>query len=583
VTTFGTDSNYNVPINFRFTYGGEVVDWGTTKLLRINDLSNTADPIDGKLKISDLTCTFSDVGEQIWGSMGNGTGAFNKDFVCEAYVGGSMGYESNGVSIDFNNVSTVGANVYTVHTGKVRNVARNGRSVKIHSQNMMNLLGHLEFQPPNRLAPIIIDTWGGTSYSNGGTPVGAEDENGTAKLHPDWSDISNITTAELIGSSGYNEDDGTYEFMAFTSPDLLTLTNFLGTGIYDTDPADGIKDFLSNGYLFCDMNLHQGQAKQKFKVSPNGTMVWPSGTAETGIKFLYPFQPIQLQGDPVAVLRHLLFGKMVSDYYDETTNKEVNTFGTAQKVTAFQVFDQTISVENEKVQPEIEDLLTTTMSLFYVTSQNQFAYEPYGPKYLNEALTEIGSVDIIESSYTNDIEDSYNRFQFNYNWDEKTNEFKDVVVGTYSDWAAVDDRPLIMDSKWILSGNHAQISLNRQMSRFKNTSPKISITTPMKYAGMDLGALVSVTDDDMVLDGQIIQLIDYTKGFGNSNTITFKGLDGTALWSQKGWARWEDGTSAGGTDIIVSAVSGTSTSGWGASGTVNNIDTTLYGTQFVWW
>jgi len=121
--TFTYQASDSTPITFKFTYDGEVTSWGTERLISINPLSNTADPIDGRLKISDLTVTFADTDAAIWGSIGNGTGAFNKEFWCDVFVGGAM----NWINGDFQKYNEQGISSFPMHRGKIREVSRDAK------------------------------------------------------------------------------------------------------------------------------------------------------------------------------------------------------------------------------------------------------------------------------------------------------------------------------------------------------------------------------------------------------------------------------------------------------------------------
>lgn len=607
MATFGTDTRLGLPTAFQFSYDGVVKDWGTTRLLSVSDVSNQADPVDNKLRISDLTAKFYDSDATIWTALGNGTEAFNKAFSGTIFVGGSMGYQSDDLGVRYSKLSEVGAWVSPFHTGKITDVSKSNDIVTIRSQNLMNLLKMVKWRFPVN----SFDNFQQGSFYN------------KYSFCVENSGLD-ITWGSLSTHAGYNKKNNNTEMDFYAYPTEAGISGYITgvEGIYDTSQGTGIEDTLISPDVFHTNQFYNDFKALKFhgtflgvfrgtindannakelgwnglaeseahvNVDGDGTFYvvnkmrfeWPSGTSDSSLSEVYYRALWRMEGDPTGVLRHLLFGKMVTPYYTESTHMGTNTFYEAARVTAFKVYKQTINPEDEFVLPYIQDLLNTESALFYVSTDNKFNFEPYGPKNVLAVLEEIGTVDIIESSYTNDINDTYNRVILNYGWSFETEEYTKKKEGTLSSWSITDDRPLDLSSKWIINDNQANASVQRQLARYKQTSPKAQFTTSLKYSGMEIGSLIKLTDPQSGLSDKIIQILDYTKGFGNSNTISFSGYDGESLFLKRGYAKWE------GDDDLTALVSGTSTSGWGTTisgvGTCFNINETYYGTVFNYW
>jgi len=611
MSTFGTDTRGGVPTAFQFSYNGETKDWGTTRLLEINDVSNQADPIDNKIQISDLTIKVMDSDGVVWSELGNGTSAFNKAFSGTVFVGGTMGYDSDYLGVRYTKLSETGAWEIPFHTGKITNVSKANNIVSIQSQNLMNLLENVKWRLP--LNPY--DAYNQGSFS------------GKYSFAVDSGDS---TWSQLLSNSGYNKSEAetNMDLYAFPTVDGIGVGYLSGIeGIYDISEGTGIKDTLLSPDVFLNNQFYRDFKSVKFSGSQLGTFrgtitdlkrakelgwaslaeseahvdtdndgtfyiinkmrfAWDSGTADSTKPELYYQELFRMEGDPTAILRHLLFGKMVTPFYTEADSIG-NSFDQAARITAFKVFDRTINPNDETVLPYIQDLLRTESSLFYASLDNKFQFEPYGPKNLYTTLNEIGTVDIINSSYDNDINDTYNRVSLKYGWNFTNNEYTKKKEGTLSSWTVQDDRVLDLSSKWLLNDNQAQNSVSRQLARYEFTTPKTTFTTSQNHAGLDIGSLVKVTDSQSGMNSKTIQILDYTKGFGNGNRLTFSGYDGESLFVKRGYAFWDDGTSAGGTEIIVNNCTGTSTSGWGTTilgiGTTLGINEDKFGSQFIWW
>jgi len=562
------DSKNGAGVSYAFTFDGVLKDWGDAKSYKIKDLNNSAEPVNKKRKIADIDVSFIDVDASIWTELGGGTTAFNKSFSCKASVGGTLIENPThiGTNLKFN--GTAGASDFEVFQGEIDKVSRSGRITSIHARNDLRYLGLLEWQQP------ILGTWGNLTSANGSTAD-------STLLSYDW----------LKNESGFNENDDKtfFNFNAILNTGELPLGSYLGTGIYDTS-SDGIQpmlDSLSSGtYQFVDTKFYINYSIIELRFNSNGKVEWPSGTANENVTHIYPLKKIHLQGDPIGVLKHCLFGKMVSDYLDESTSKG-STFIEAQRVTAFKNYTQTIDPTELKVKPALDNLLQTEQSLFYVSNDNKFEVEPYGPKDLSQDLPVLGSSDLLKSSTSNDLKDYFNRVQIKFNYDFDTDIYQDTISGTQDDWTLALDNPLLIDSKWISNGNQANTTLRRVMARYKNTSPKISITTPLNRTGAELGTLFKITDINSSLNDTIVQITDYRKKLSTSRNIDFTGWNGDTLFKQRGYGRWTgtvgtvDDGAIGGWGTLFNQSAGIPFTG--TNGTVHNINETLYGTVFNFW
>jgi len=561
------DSKNGAGVSYAFTFDGVLKDWGNA-LHKIKDLNNSAEPVNKKRKIADINASFIDIDASIWTELGGGTTAFNKSFSCKVSVGGTLIENPTHIGTNLVFGGTTGASDFDVFQGEIDNVSRAGRITSIHARNDLRYLGLLEWQQP------ILGTWGNLTGASGSTAD-------STLLSYDW----------LKNESGFNESDDktSFNFNAILNTGTIPLGSYLGTGIYDTSP-DGIQpmlDSLSSGtYQFVDSLFYIEYPITELRFNSNGKIEWPGGTANKNVTHIYPLKKIRLQGSPIGVLRHCLFGKMVSDFLDESISKGP-TFTEARRITAFKNYVQTINPTESNVKPALDNLLQTEQSLFYVSNDNKFEIEPYGPKDLSQDLPVLGSSDLLKSSTSNDLKDYFNRIQIKFNYDFDKDIYQNTVSGTQDDWTLALDNPLLIESKWVSNGNQANATLSRIMARYKNTSPKISITTPLNKTGLELGTLLRITDINSSLNDTVVQVTDYKKKLSTSKNIDFTGWNGDSLFKQRGYARWTDTTGT---------VNGSSIGGWGTlfhqsggepftgiNGTVHNINETLYGTVFNLW
>ena len=604
--TLGTHSKYGVPVSYQFTYDNGTVDWGSTLVTRVSDLSNSSDPINGRRKVSNLSVSLYDPTGAVWTALKGGTGAFSKQLGMDVTIGGTLGFDGSELGDRLVFKGTKGGNTYGVHQGNITTVGKENKVVTFESQNILNLLDKLKWQPP--LQNSYNCSFGSifNEFAFLIPPVGIVEVGSVY-----WDEF-------FVKICGYNFNSTKTgcNFYGITNAQGDAWYDFQGTGIYDTTDGAGISDFLGDTFAFYDTKYHYKHPIQKFKGTFISNFIGTITSNDDAKRFgyessddaeynkvpasggtYYPInkirvefpndvasnegllqlaQPITLTGDPTGVLRHMLYGKMVTDYFNETNHKDESSWDESRRIGAFKTYLQGIDPDDEKVTEYISDLLKTEMALFYVTNSNKFAFRSYGPKDLYSSITELGSAQILNSSYNNDINDYYNRVSIKYGYNISSKEYTNTWIGTLSDWEPINDRPYEIESRWLDNGNLARITGKRLLKRFDKTNPKVDVEITLEESGMDLGSLYKITDANSSLNGKVIQAVEYNKGFSSSKTIKVTGLDGDALYFQRGYARWE------GDDDLDAPVSGTSQSGWGTNGTVHNINTTLHGTQFVW-
>lgn len=569
--TLGTDSNTGVPISYAFSFNGANTSWGSNHLYRVGDLGNSSEPVNKKRKIPSMSVTFIDPDASIWGSLGNGTTAFNKEFSGTVFIGGEMGSVKSDAGTRVKLLSLTGANSFNVFSGHIDRMSRSNNLTTIHAKNKFRYLNELKWQQP------ILKQSGVISNASGSTAD-------TTLLEYDW----------LLDECGWNEDTNSEEknfvFNALIVYTPFSLNPYVGTGLYDTT-SDGIEPMLNSesgyDYQFTNSLFAIEQTVTKMKFLESGQIQWLNGTADTNANFILPMKKIRLAGDPIAVLKHCIFGKMVTDYLDYSTDTG-NTFAEAQRVSAFKYYNQTINPDDsDNVISSVDDLLETEEALFYISTDNKFEVEPYSPKDLSAVLPELTGTDITSAETSNDVADYYNRIELNYNYNFSDNQYINKLTGTMDDWTVLNDLPLVINSKWIKNGNQAKASLSRILARYRKTNPKINFSAQLGKAGLEVGTLVKITDSQSNLSETVVQVTEYNKGFSSNKQIRFKGWNGDAMWRQRGYGRW-----TGTTGIVDTGAIG----GWGTlfnqtvgipftgvNGTVHNINGTLYGTVFNFW
>ena len=617
MATFGTDNRQGVGVRFSMDFNGTTNRF-SDEIISVSDLSNSGDTIDSKRKISDLSWSLYDGSGTIWDELGHGTEAFGLPISLKVSIGGSYGLSEspNGTKVEFQ--GTQGGVDYNVHEGSLVYVSRQNRLIQLRSENKLNKIKYMNWQMPirNKISSGVFDSAGNTLNRAYGSYVFYLNEDAT--LEGRWNDYIQPYCAFNLSENGRG-----FDMYAHTAEDVVNWNGFNGTGIYDTSSA-GVTDFLADNFNFVDTNYHSLNPAKKFKGTYFGTLIGTINTEEDAKKYgyadvaeaetervpigpssstgtytlnrmrfeygtefnsaetrMWEAQPIQLTGDPVAVMRHCLFGKMVTDYLDESTDKG-DSFDRSQQILGVQVFDQKIDPDEQKIEGFVNDALQMTSSIFFVNTSNQFEMAAYGPINLQENLDTYGTNEILSSKYSNNINDYYNKITLNYGWDFDSEKYVKQIVGTQDDWSILNERVLEIDTKWVKNDNQANNFVAKLLTRYKRTSPEMTVELGLNAAGRELGSLISLEDPDSWTGTKIAQIVEYNKSFGESRKVRLRCLDGDALFRKRGYAVWED--SAAGPDVTATTVDNDSRSGWSdGAGTVNNINTDDYGDYFTWW
>lgn len=591
----GTDSRNNIPLNLRFRFGGSDIGW--PQPLRINGFANSAESVDGRYRISDLDVYFADIsGSYFATQFGNGTRGFGTSLEVIAYLGGTMGYHVQGLNTMWASVGTAGGFAATMHTGRVYGISYANRTLRVRSKTNLALVNELKWQFPLQQYP-----W----------------NSGQAQWIGSYAfSVGNFATTYLGTTAFYNFNDAklSWKARAYLLPQLYTMattvdvvypqdntrgtvpinsafywagTDSGGTNFYDVNkhfPVEGTyfgtyvgtiqSDDDARDFGYVDMDEANRLKTNATSYNINKTRIKMNGS-NIG-SYIHFVSPMTITGSPKDCFKLLMTGAMVTPFF---TNSDLDqtTLNQSGTLTAFSYYENTVDFDEDDVSNSIKSVVETTQGLFCVNSSNKFEFRSYGPLNLQQSIASYGTADIISSVFDNLEEDYYNRFIIKYNYDYITNSFKSQHQEKVSAWGKNYDKPLTIESKWIKNPNEAAVIAQRLRVRYENTVPRISFTTNLNRVGWDIGTLLRLTDPNSGISNRILQVVGFNKDWTNK-TIEFETLDGDSLYQRKGFAFWDDGTVLPGV-----AVSGTSTAGWGTNGTVNNINSTIYGSQFSWW
>ncbi len=587
--TYGTNNAWGMPTEVEFSFNGASTPWGTANLYSMAPLSNKAESVDGSYEISDLDVELIDTNGSIWGSLGHGTTAFNKEFSATVYLGGDMGNTAYGPS-SLNRLkkqSNLGAATYYAHQGKIVDVSYKNRMVRIKSQNNLKRISDLEWRFPyhqgNALIPQVLGSY--IFYTTNYATFRPESIYDTNEEGNRFKTTFAVATSSIDGwSVTYPSISGKgtlgrspfYFYPGTAFYEAVTLSEFEGTwmdgktgtinddddarryGFSSAAVANAAGTYVSGTYLINKTRFHMRE----------GTL---------GGTHLYPQQNLVLTETPANLFRELVAGHCVTPYFG-TTDIEQSSFATSQRNTVYQTFSQRIDPKGGKVVPYIKDILDSTFGVFSVTTGNQFEYRAYGPRNLNQAIGSINGTDILESSVSNNIKDAKNRVVLKYNYSPDSGGYNKQIEQKGTPWSGTTDEPFVVESKWLQDDNEARLFAKRLLARYGNTIPHVEVRVPLKYAGAGLGSLYSITDPDSGLVAKTFEITEYSKDFTEGRDITFRGIDGDSIYNRRGFGFWMAGTL-----IPSGVVSGTSTLGWGTSGTQANINTAVFGSMFSWW
>lgn len=603
--TFGTSNKNGLPLYLKFLYGGTEIAW--KQPYRINNFSNSGESVDGKYRISDLDVSFVDMnGSYFATQFGKGTSGFGSSFQVVAYLGGTMEYQTQGAAASvWKRLGTAGAYTATIHTGKIYGVSYSNRILRLRSKTALALTSDLKWQFPVADEGYPFDPQYGRGYTIGsfyfanlqydnnsylGSTAFYDYEDNRTKFKANAYVLATLydNAGAWLISTKYPKMGGRGTTGEFNSQWLWCGTDSGGTNFYDTNDFtkfEGTYFTTKTGTISSDEAAREygyyslGEA-EKDKVAFGGTyninkLRFKSTGTCTGDTF-YFIRPMTIEGNPKAIMDYLLTGAMVSPYFT-STDLDSTTFDQSATLCVYSNFRKIIDFDDGKVIDSIKDVAQCTQALFSVNASNKFEFQTYGPRNLRQTIPSVGTADMLESSFDNDEGDAFNRFIIKYRYDYKTNKFGSQVEARLSNWTRGEDRIKEIQCKWIENPNEAEIFAQRMVSRFSNTVPHISFVTNMNQIGIQIGSLMTITDQNSMLENKVIQIVGFTKDW-EKKTIAFNALDAESLYQRKGYAFW--GTSA---SLPGAAVSSDSISGWGTLGTVNNINGTIYGSQFSWW
>lgn len=597
--SFGTEGKSSIPLVFQFLYGTEGTNSSWPHPYKINNLVNSGESVDGDYRISDLDVYFVDrYGSMFQNRFGNGTIGFGSSFQVVAHFGGTMDYHQQGVQTVWSNAGGNGGYIATVHTGKIYSISYKDRLIRLRSKSKMAHLADLKWNFPTFNFGYSYTSYGSFAFLTGVTNLLYDHFPGPYSCY-DVSNRSSWKCHGFIHGSAYGGGNKLELGYATNSsrgngtlPDngngygyIYPGTNTGGTHFYsehEMQKFDGTYFGTLIGTINTDVeaNEYGYSSAGEAEAAKSGTRYIINKTRlksnnDFGPGYVYFAAPIEIPGTPAELFTDLFTGAMVTPLFtasdlDDTT---INTSGTN---TAYFGMNRKVWYNEKSPLETIKDLINTTQALFSVNTNDKFEFRTYGPQNLHTTIPALGTTDLISSEFNNYEDDFYNRFVIKYGWDGLSQSFGSVYEEKLSSWSTGIDRPLLLESKVIYNGNEAAVTAQRLKSKYQNTFPHISFRTNLNQIGLEIGTLLQLTDPNSGLSGKTIQVVGYNKDW-SGKFIDFEAFDGETLYQRRGYARWEGDAS------LTNVVSGTSTAGWGTNGTVNNINSTIYGSQFSWW
>jgi hypothetical protein len=579
--TFGSAASGGAPVQFTIAYDGTTKDWGSSRLLSIGDYSNESDSLDNSYKIGALSCQLIDTDGSIWSEFGSGTNCLRKSFSVLAHIGGTTSYRTDidGATTPYV-FGTQGAYTATVFTGRVSQVSRSNRVVKVTGENIMRTLSRMKWQPPVSEQGLETTKYGSFYFFQSSVPAALNRRNVT----PDGGfdcygyDVGTDFGGNLSSSyppisgrfvnsdwySAYNTIPGTQFYYDFTRLKFggTLLGTYFGT-VTSTEEAYSLgypslaeaeADVVrSSAGTYYPRNMYRLENKGTVTV---GTIIHTEGT-------------FALQGGPGTLFTWLTTSRLVEPFFSGTDINSAVTDFTNQVVPSYtfsRIFDDTEDMPFDTMK----DLFQSTQALFSVNSANQFEFRAYGPVDLSVTPPSIPAGDILDASIAVEIEEYANRVVFRYAYDPVSDDFGKNLEVTSPTWTREIDEVREVESKWIHSHIDAEISANRLLGRYSKGRPRIEINTPLNNLKYGIGTVLTLTDTDSFGSARLSVVTGYSYQF-EERKMTLIAEDGEALYRQRGYARF---------DSIGGTVTGTSKSGFSASGTVHNINSTLYGSIF---
>ena len=591
------DNRWGVGVSYDVVYDGGTKQWGTL-LSSVSSFSNKSEPTAGDFQISDFSANFVDTNGSMWGSLGNGTTAFNKDFAFIINIGGDYDYvtQSDGREV-YQKTSDVGATKIKIHQGKVFEVSKSNNVVSIKSHTKMRQLSELKWHPPVHNTGVSIGTiLGSYAFYEG-----------------------NLKTELQYGSLAFNNysDDGeTWECTAVSFENSTNIFNTFGT----IDDRSQIGSQSNYTYYGTDLYDEETYPRYKMKGSYLGTFIGSIRTNEQARKFGYSsvgeaeanviknstgtkyalnktrfsakvglpkdkkhfhfFQRLVLKEEPGELFKAIVTGHCVEPIFNFTNDIDSSYYDESKRLTTFHTLRREVEVNEESPLDVLKDLFVDLDSLFLATEDNKIGWIAYGPKDLQATIENVGTEDIVSSSYSNNVENAYNRFLLDYRYDLESDEFQRQVDVKGDNWNRESEILKHIKSKWITNDNEAKQLVIRLKRKFAKTSPRINITTSLEKTYWKIGTLISITDPNIGASNKRMQIIGYDIDF-NSGLATWEGYDGEALFTKLGFGIWGSHTTPQTGDNNSKGI-------WGSlindtQGTAFNINETLYGTHFVWW
>lgn len=600
--SFGTEGKSSIPLSFQFLYGTEGTNGSWPYPHKINNLSNSGESVDGNYRISDMDIYFFDrYGTMFQNRFGNGTVGLGSSFQVIAHFGGTMDFQQQGAQRVWSNAGGAGGYIATIHTGKIHSISFKDRLIRIRSKSKMAHLNDLKWCFPIFSPGIPYEKFGSFAFIEDGQNEGTSFLGRQAFYDFDgdhaWTCHGYVigTTygpGGLLHVNGYppmaGRGTGTLPDVTFSGSDpfFYAGTNSGGTFFYDEfEPRkfDGTffgtfigtinTDTEANYYGYSSAGEAEG-SKSGTRYIINRTRLKANSDFENG-GYIHFLSPIEIPGTPKEIFNNLLTGAMVNPLFT-SSDIDTTTLNASGTNTAYFGMRRKVWYDEKSPLETIKDVINTTQALFLVNTNDKFEFRTYGPQNLHTTIPSLGTNDIISSEFNNDESDYYNRFVVRYAWNGQDKAFGSTYELKGAGWSIGIDRPLVLESKVIYNGNEAVVTVQRLKARYQNTFPHIGFRTNLNQIGLEVGTLLQITDPNSGLSGKTVQVVGYNKDLSNK-VIDFECYDGEALYQRRGYARWEGDAS------LTNVVSGTSTSGWGTNGTVNNINSTIYGSQFSWW
>jgi hypothetical protein len=582
--TFGSASSGGVPIQYTFSYDGTTKDWGSSRLFSLGDYSIKANAVDNNYQVSGLSCQLIDTDGVVWSTLGGGTNCLRKRVSLVAHVGGTSTVTSafDGVK-QSSLVGTQGAYTATLFTGRISEVSRSNRIVKLTGEGAIRQLSEMKWQFPVSKIGFGFDVYGSFYFSD----VITSDQLGKFNVSEDTSEFDCVgydvgtvfaPTLDVVYPPDISRTFGTdwcsADFLVPGTQFYFDYTRIKFAGSYlGTYSGTVTTDEFAWALGFTNRNT----AEQNVVRNSSGTFypvdkyrLTHRGSTSIGSQFFFE-SGVTLEGHPVDLFNWLMAGRVVEPFFSGTDiNAAPGTF--SRQVIPNYYFRHTVYPDSETPFELIKDLFQSTQALFSLNGNNQFEFRAYGPIDLSQTPGTILAGDVLDSSVESSSNDFTNRVIFKYAYSSEEDAHLKTIELRGSSWSRDTDTLKTVESKWVNSLGEGQSITSKILSRFQNARPKIEFTTPFKMLEYGVGTVLTLNDPDSFGTGKLAVLTGVEYDFENRQ-VTFTSEDGDALYRQRGYARF---------DSIGGTVTGTSKSGFSASGTVHNINESKYGPVFRW-